>query len=99
MSITGVYFIDKEGKDPHHIIRVIVTVYSGIFSLMLIGFFIAQNYMILNDTTSNEHIRHKWNTSPMHVVLTRFQKARGELPSIWERFKYFYFSDKPDSRA
>jgi hypothetical protein len=93
----GVYFQDPDKLDPHHILRVILVIYTCLFALLLIGFFIAQNLIILNDMTSNEHIRRKWNAGPRRVAIARMRRRQGETPSLWERFKHFYLSEKPES--
>ena len=35
--------------------------FSGIFCFTLFFFGVFQSYLIVNDVTSNEHIRKKWN--------------------------------------
>lgn len=47
--------------------------------------------------TSNEHIRRKWNAAPRRVAIARMRSRQGVTPSLWHRFKHFYFSDKPES--
>jgi len=39
MSQLGVYLSDPQNEDPNHIVRVGIMFYSGMFSLMLLGFF------------------------------------------------------------
>lgn len=41
MARLGVYFWDVENRDPHHILRVIMVIYTCLFALLLLGFFIA----------------------------------------------------------
>jgi len=41
MFKVGVFFRDPDGKDPLHILRVIMVIYTCLFALVLIGFFIA----------------------------------------------------------
>jgi hypothetical protein len=44
-------------------LRLGVLCYSGLFALMLLGFFLFQTHMILSDVTTNEQLRRKWNYS------------------------------------
>lgn len=71
MAQLGIYIADYEDKDPHHVVRVVLVVYSLIFGMVLIGFFCFQNHLILSNITSNEHIRGKWNGGRTRISLAR----------------------------
>jgi len=54
MAVNGYTLDDSDHKDPHHIQRMIILCYGGMFSLSLLGFFLFQTKLISEDITSNE---------------------------------------------
>lgn len=54
MATLGIYLADYQDKDPHHNLRIAILCYTGLFSMMLIGFFLFQTHMVLSDVTTNE---------------------------------------------
>jgi hypothetical protein len=74
-----------------NVISILVLTFSGIFALTLFSFGIFQNYLILQNITSNEHLRGKWNA--------RKTKVLRERPSICVRLRYFYCSKLPESKV
>lgn len=94
MSQLGIYISDNEGKDPYHILRVALIAYSGLFALVLIGFFAFQNHLILKDITSNEHLRGKWNADERNQ-----RSVQQGMPPFWARLKYFYGEELSQSRV
>jgi hypothetical protein len=93
MAHLGVWFSDPSDKDPHHILRVVLAVFSGLFGLLLVCFFVSQSYMILSDITSNEQLRDKWNNSRSYQLLGI------RAPGWGDRFRYFFGKARYRSRV
>ncbi len=61
IRVTGEIFYDPEGLDPQHTGKLVVLIYSGLFSISLLSFFLFQNSLVMKNLTSNEHLRMRWN--------------------------------------
>ncbi|CDW85688.1 dhhc-type zinc finger family protein [Stylonychia lemnae] len=101
-ALTLVFFIQtyqNQGKvdvrNLPNVLTIFLFTYSGIFFVTLIGFWCYQNCLILDNVTSNEHLRRNWNGSKHR----KKQLENAARPSILQRMRYFYFSELPPSRV
>lgn len=95
----GVFFSDPKGLDQYHSLRLFLVCFSGMFSLTLGAFFTHQNYYIINNITSNELLRRRWNGSNTRRIAHELLSMRGRVASFCERMRYFYFSQLPYSKV
>jgi palmitoyltransferase ZDHHC9/14/18 len=61
LRVSGSIFYDPNGTDPQHTGKLVVLIYSGLFALSLLSFFLFQNSLVMKNLTSNEHLRRRWN--------------------------------------
>ena len=73
-----------------------VGIYGGIISISLFGFaFYQLLYLGIKNVASNEEIRDRWNAHPRNKAkVTIFN----EDSTIWQKAKYYLFSNLPESR-
>eukprot|EP00347_Sterkiella_histriomuscorum_P015716 403355951 len=102
-AITLTYFIQNyeiygkvDMQNATHVLTIFIFTFSGIFFVTLICFWFFQNCLIIQNVTTNEHMRRKWNGSRRH---TQMQERMRNKPSVWERMRYFYFSELPISKV
>ena len=73
-----------------------ILAFTGVFGITLLSFWAFQNYLIVNNVTSNEHIRRKWNAR--HGKSKRYKGAY-RPSSFCNKIKHFYFSPLPPSKV
>jgi hypothetical protein len=94
LRVAGNIFFDPNGVDPQHTGKLVVLIYSGLFSLSLFSFFLFQNSLVMKNLTSNEYLRRRWNARR-----DRMQNMRDNgMPSLIDRLRYFYMDDMSKSR-
>lgn len=94
LRVGGSIFYDPNGQDPQHTGKLVVLIYSGLFTLSLLSFFLFQNSLVMKNLTSNEHLRRRWNARQDRQQAIRDQG----LPGLLDRLRYFYLDELPKSR-
>ena len=74
-----------------HIFNAIAFLYSTIFFLMLFTFAGSMHYQIMDNVTTNESIRKKWNAKNVEA-------RNKDKVSTCDKFRYVYFDKLPVSR-
>ena len=75
-----------------HIVNAAVIVYSFVFFFMLICFAYSMHQQVMDNVTTNESIRKKWNAKNID------ERTKEREISDCEKFRYVYFDPLPVSR-
>ena len=74
-----------------HVFNAVAFMYSTIFFLMLACFAGSMHYQIMDNVTTNESIRKKWNAK-------NIEARKKDKISSWDKFRYVYLDKLPMSR-
>ena len=75
-----------------HVVNAICMLYSGAFFLMLFCFGINMHASVMNNVTTNESLRKKWNANNL-------DERRGQQRvKTCDKYRYFYCGKLPVSR-
>ena len=75
-----------------HVWNAAALIYSVAFFLMLICFGLSMHYQVMDNVTTNEQIRKKWNAK------NRDERNKDKRVKGCDKFKFVYFAKLPVSR-
>lgn len=90
-SSISIFNYTSDNKTLNYYCQVItfaIMVYTAFLSLSLTAFGFETHAKIINNVTTNERLRGKWNAKGQLVIQA----------SLWERLKYYYWDPLPPSR-
>ena len=76
-----------------HVWNLVAMIYSFAFFLMLVCFAVSMHVQVMDNVTTNESIRKRWNAK------NRADRRREIEVSACEKFNYIYFGKLPVSRV